>query len=100
MEIGREAKKCNVALWGPLNQSLYSCGDDGVVRIWDVETGKQSDSIHDHKGKINDLQFSKDRTMFITASSDHTARVRGNMPYLCALYGYLIEQADRLAFDD
>ena len=48
----------------------------------------------EHKGQISDLQNSKDRTMFISASKDNTARVRailgplfnlvtGNDFYLC-----------------
>jgi translation initiation factor 3 subunit I len=65
----------NEALWGSLNQTIISAGDDGTVRLWDVETGKEVLKVHDHKKAIRSLQFSKDRSMVITASSDHTAKL-------------------------
>lgn len=37
--------------------------------------GKQIKSIKEHTHLINDMQFNKDRTMFITASKDHTAKL-------------------------
>ena len=70
-----DMKKQNVALWASLNQSIISGGDDGAIRIWDVETGVQTSKIVEHKKQINNIQFSKDHTMFITCSSDHTAKV-------------------------
>jgi len=68
--------KVNVALWGSLNQHIISAGDDGSIRMWDVETGKEQQRVVEAKGKqINGMQFSKDHTMFITASSDYTAKL-------------------------
>lgn len=32
-------------------------------------------SVKGHKSQINDMQFSKDSTMFVTASKDHTAKL-------------------------
>lgn len=37
--------------------------------------GKIERSINDHVGSINDMQMSKDGTMFITASKDKTAKL-------------------------
>jgi translation initiation factor 3 subunit I len=37
--------------------------------------GKTMNSTNDHGGSINDMQMSKDSTMFITASKDYTARL-------------------------
>jgi len=70
-----EMKKQNVALWGNLNQTVISGGDDGAIRVWDVETGKQVNKITDHKKAVNSIQYSKDHTMFITASADHSAKL-------------------------
>lgn len=67
--------KISSALWGPLNQTIVSGGDDGTIRVWDVERGVQISKITQHKKKINSIQFSKDKTMFITASSDMTAKL-------------------------
>ena len=66
--------KMNVALWGSLNRTIISCGDDGCIRLWDVETGEETKCVQAHSKKINDMRYSKDQTMFITASSDHTAK--------------------------
>eukprot|EP00823_Brevimastigomonas_motovehiculus_P006903 TRINITY_DN5925_c0_g1_i1.p1 TRINITY_DN5925_c0_g1~~TRINITY_DN5925_c0_g1_i1.p1 ORF type:complete len:325 (+),score=74.68 TRINITY_DN5925_c0_g1_i1:75-1049(+) len=67
--------KICTALWGALNQTILSASDDGIVRLWDTEKGAEIASAKDHKEKINSMQFSKDHTMIITASSDKTARV-------------------------
>nr|CAI5831041.1 unnamed protein product [Callosobruchus analis] len=51
---------------------------DRTCRIWDCETGKtgrQINSVKEHDNLINDMQWSKDGTMFITASKDHTAKL-------------------------
>jgi len=67
--------KMNVALWGNFNQTIISAGDDGYLRLWDVETGKEIQKVQEHKKPINDMQFSKDHTMLITASSDQSAKL-------------------------
>jgi len=30
-------KKINRAVWGPLNQTIVSGGEDAAIRIWDAE---------------------------------------------------------------
>jgi len=30
-------KRINRAVWGPLNQTIVSGGEDKVIRIWDAE---------------------------------------------------------------
>lgn len=67
--------RINEALWGSLNQTVISASEDGSLRLWDVETGKEVLKVQDHKKSINSLQFSHDRSMVITASSDHTAKL-------------------------
>jgi len=71
------------ALWGPLNYHIISGHEDGSVRKWDVETGKEIEIRKDHKKQINSLQFSKDYTMFITASSDQTAKLYDTKTMKC-----------------
>jgi len=78
-----EKSKFNVALWTSLNHHIISAGDDGTVRMWDVETAKELQKVSDHKKAINGLQFSKDETMFITASSDHTAKLYDSKTLKC-----------------
>ncbi|XP_008553489.1 eukaryotic translation initiation factor 3 subunit I [Microplitis demolitor] len=62
-------------LWGALDETIITGHEDGEINIWDVSTGKKLNSQKGHKSLINDMQPSKDGTMFITASKDHTAKL-------------------------
>lgn len=73
--VENNTTKMNCALWGPLNSTIISCDDDGVVRLWDVEKGVQVSHKQEHKKAINSMQFSKDQTMFVTASADMSAKL-------------------------
>ncbi|CAH8266147.1 unnamed protein product [Arabidopsis lyrata] len=62
-------KKINRAVWGPLNQTIVSGGEDTVIRIWDTETGKllkQSDVEVGHKEAITSLCKAADDSHFLT----------------------------------
>lgn len=64
------------AVWGPLNKTIISTGEDRTIRQWDVETGKELMCIEDaHKKIIQDLEVSLDGTQFITGSLDRTAKL-------------------------
>jgi translation initiation factor 3 subunit I len=70
-----DTTKINSALWGSLNTSIYSASDDGTVRKWNVETGVEEQKVQAHKAPVRCISFSKDKSMFITASSDHSAKL-------------------------
>lgn len=67
--------KLTGALWGPLNTFVVAAGDDGCLRKWDVEKGVEVEKIEIHKKGIKSMTPSKDGSMFITASSDYTAKL-------------------------
>ena len=67
--------RINRALWGPLNETLLTGGEDGVIRLWDVETGQIVAEAKDHKKQIQHLSLSDDKTHFISASLDKTAKL-------------------------
>ena len=72
---GHQAK-INRALWGPLNEQLYSCSDDATLRLWDSKTGKQTMCIDDvHSKRISDMQFSWDMTLLVTSCLDNWVRL-------------------------
>ena len=48
---------------------------DGSIRVFDSTTGKETKCIKPHSASVNSIQFSKDLTMFITASKDTTAKI-------------------------
>ena len=69
--------RLNRVAWGALNETFLTAGEDGVLRVWDVETGKVLHEARDaHKGKpIQHLELSADKTHAITASLDKTAKI-------------------------
>jgi len=73
--VGDGTGKINCALWGALNMQIISCSDDGSVRLWDVEKGVEIQKSVEHKKAVNSIQFSKDHSMFISASADMTSKL-------------------------
>jgi translation initiation factor 3 subunit I len=70
--------RINRAVWGPLNQTIISAGEDTVIRIWDSETGKllkESDKESGHKKTIQSLVKSADGSHFLTGSLDKSAKL-------------------------
>lgn len=61
--------------WTDGNATLISASEDGVVRRWDVETGKVLEEAKLHEKTIQDLQMSPDGTHFVTASVDRSAKL-------------------------
>jgi len=67
--------KITSALWGPLDQYLVLGNENGDIYHLDVKSGERVKTIREHSGAINDLQYSKDQTMFISSSKDTTAKL-------------------------
>ena len=68
--------KINRALWGPLNETIFSGSDDTTIRLWDAKTGKQQMCVDDvHGKKISDMQFSLDMMLLVTSSLDQWVRL-------------------------
>lgn len=70
--------RINRAVWGPLNKTIISGGEDSVLRIWDAETGKllkESDEKTGHTKGITSLVKSVDGSHFITGSLDKSAKL-------------------------
>jgi len=74
-EMLGHSMKINQAFWGPLNETIFSCSDDGTVRCWNPEVGKEINQVQAHEKAIHSMAFSKDYTHFCTASLDHTAKL-------------------------
>ncbi|MBA0658364.1 hypothetical protein Goklo_010575, partial [Gossypium klotzschianum] len=70
--------RINRAVWGPLNRTIVSAGEDAVIRIWDSETGKllrEADKESGHKKTITSLTKSADGSHFLTGSLDKSAKL-------------------------
>lgn len=75
--------KVYTALWGGLNTFVIAAGEDGRIRKWNVETGQVENEVQAHMKAIKDISYSKDKSMFITASSDKTAKLYDSKTLEC-----------------
>lgn len=64
-----------VAFVGKEGGKALAAGDDGVLVLWDLQSGKPLHRFTGHKGKIVGLAVSSDGRWAATASWDHTARL-------------------------
>lgn len=64
------ASKVSSALWGPADETVITGHENGTINIWCARTGENVGHHEVHKGLINDMQYSKDQSYFITASKD------------------------------
>ncbi|KAG9456886.1 hypothetical protein H6P81_001394 [Aristolochia fimbriata] len=70
--------RINRAVWGPLNTTIISGGEDAVLRIWDAETGKllkETDKATGHQKTITSLSKSSDGSHFLSGSLDKSAKL-------------------------
>jgi translation initiation factor 3 subunit I len=73
-----DESKATVAGWSYLSKYIIAGHEDGSISQYDAKTGELIDNvpIHELDQPIVDLQWSPDRTYFITACKDKTAKVR------------------------
>jgi len=72
--------KITEALWGPVNETIITSGDDGTIRKWDTTTGEEVRSVFFDQNAstttvITSLSYSKDKTLLVASGRDHTARI-------------------------
>lgn len=71
---GKRVNATNI-VWLNLNEALFVTFDNGSIRLYDPVTGEELDEFFPHEKKINRVSFNQDKTLFITSSSDHTAKL-------------------------
>ncbi|MDH5776527.1 MAG: WD40 repeat domain-containing protein, partial [Nitrospirota bacterium] len=49
---------------------LISASDDGTVKMWDIESGRQFRTIKSHKGPVRGIALSADGKYLATAGND------------------------------
>lgn len=77
MVITCEDAKATVAGWSYMSKYIIAGHEDGSVSQYDGKTGEQIDNVQAHEPdmQVTDLQWAPDRTYFITASKDKTAKI-------------------------
>ncbi|EPQ62701.1 hypothetical protein BGT96224_A21121 [Blumeria graminis f. sp. tritici 96224] len=75
MTITCEESKATVAGWSYLSKYIIAGHEDGSVSQYHPEDGRRILNEKVHETIITDLQWSTDRTYFITASKDKTSKL-------------------------
>ena len=57
-------------VFGPDSQRLYSCGEDHLVRSWDLESNTMEREFHGHTRTVERIDLTSDGRWLATASSD------------------------------
>jgi WD40 repeat protein len=71
---GHEGEVHGIA-FSPDGKLLASGGDDGLVRVWDLERHRQIASLAGHTDHVNGVAFSPDSRTIASASVDQTVRL-------------------------
>ncbi|KAJ8606286.1 hypothetical protein CTAYLR_010323 [Chrysophaeum taylorii] len=88
------------ARWSPDGRVAASCGDDKLVKLWDVEARRCARTFYDHEGGVRDVAFSSDGTCVVSAGEDRKINVWDARSY-ALLQHYAAHDAlvTSLAFD-
>jgi WD40 repeat protein len=60
--------------FSPDGRSVLAAGGDGVVRLWEVETGQEVRRYQGHTAKVNAVAFSRDGRRFLSGGADNALR--------------------------
>jgi len=56
-------------------RTLFTGGKDGVIRLWDPETGQPTGTFKGHSGEVRAMMFNPAGTTLASASADYTVRL-------------------------
>lgn len=69
---------------------VASGGMDGLVRVWDVRSGKLVESMRGHRGSVNGVAFRTGTRQLFSASKDRTVKIwdMNDIAYVETLFGH------------
>ncbi|KAJ9465741.1 Eukaryotic translation initiation factor 3 subunit I [Diplonema papillatum] len=69
-------EKINMAVWGPTNETIYFCSEDGSVAVLDVQKEKEKCFNMPHNGyECRRLRWDSDYTTLITSGWDKSSKL-------------------------
>ncbi|CAD7691817.1 unnamed protein product [Nyctereutes procyonoides] len=75
MKIPCNNSKITSAVWGPLGECIIAGHEGRELNQYSGKSGEVLVNVKEHSWQINDIQLSRDMTMFVTASKDNTAKL-------------------------
>ena len=70
------AQRCGATTYGlPGSKTFASTGEDQTIRIWDVETKRETHAFRGSAGAILTLRFADVPGMIVAGAKDGTARM-------------------------
>jgi WD40 repeat protein len=72
-KLSRGQHHVNNLVFSPEGKSLASVGGDGVLRLWDLATGKVQSRLLDHRAWVNSVAFSSDGKTLASADDASSA---------------------------
>jgi len=75
LTIPAKGPKVTSLIWNGLDNRITTGHDNGDIVQWDIRANQKVNISSEHEKAISDLQHSADRTMFISASKDSTAKL-------------------------
>jgi WD40 repeat protein len=74
-EVDKFHYKFNCLVFSKDGQTIYTGGKDGLIRLWDSETGEAKGIFKGHNDEITSLVFNAHGSQLASASADYTVRI-------------------------